>query len=180
MYDLADIAARLGIGHVVVDSGETARPDPEELDQPLALDMYDQWREMEQNNGKWRFTSPTNTVHAFARALVELDEEGGIQARHERYSENQRLLVDKMSRLHFETLLPRELQSPIITRFLHPQSPEFEFKRFHDSLKKQGFVIYPGKVTGADTFRIGTIGDVHGPDIERLAAAVAGSVYWRI
>ncbi|MFH1137291.1 MAG: 2-aminoethylphosphonate--pyruvate transaminase [Pseudomonadota bacterium] len=145
----------------------------------LSLDMHDQWREMEHKNGKWRFTSPTHTVRAFAQALVELDDEGGVPARHERYLQNQRLLVLGLRRLGFETLLPDEYHSPIITSFLYPRQPGFDFRRFYNLLKEQGFVIYPGKVTGADTFRIGDIGDVHRADVQRLLAAVEKAMYWK-
>ena len=59
----------------------------------LSLDLYDQWRTMEEQQGKWRFTSPTHTVRAFSQALCELDEEGGIEARYQRYKKNHATLV---------------------------------------------------------------------------------------
>lgn len=145
----------------------------------LSLDLYDQWREMEENKGKWRFTSPTHVVRAFAQALKELEEEGGVEARHRRYQENHRLLVEEMSWLNFSCLLPREYRSPIVTTFLGPAHPAYDFPQFYAALKKRGFVIYPGKVTSLDTFRIGTIGDVRPADIRRLVAAVKASMFWR-
>lgn len=143
-----------------------------------SLDLYEQWQTMEEQNGKWRFTSPTHTVRAFLCALDELGEEGGIHARHERYLENHRILVDGMRGLGFATFLPDAHQSPVITAFLSPAARSYEFKRFYDILKKEGFVIYPGKVTDADTFRIGNIGDVYPADMHRLLTAVAGAKYW--
>jgi 2-aminoethylphosphonate-pyruvate transaminase len=83
-----------------------------------------------------------------------------------------------MRQLGFECLLPDHLQSPIITAFLSPNHPDYEFKRFYQRLKKRGFVIYPGKVTDIDTFRIGNIGHVHKKDIERLVTAVEESMFW--
>lgn len=145
----------------------------------VSLDLHDQWSAMEKGKGKWRFTSPTHVVRAFAQALKELDEEGGIAARYARYTENQRRLVGGMENLGFRCLLPRELHSPIITGFLTPEESEYEFNRFYELLKQRGFVIYPGKVTGVDSFRIGTIGHVFPEDIDRLLAAVAESMYWR-
>jgi 2-aminoethylphosphonate-pyruvate transaminase len=137
----------------------------------LCLDLYDQWQAMDKG-GKWRYTSPTHIVRAFYQALDELEEEGGVEARHERYSHNHRLLVDGMASLGFETLLPPELQSPIITSFLYP-GPDFDFARFYQAVKRRGFVLYPGKISQADTFRIGNIGEVHPSDIERLLAVMA-------
>jgi 2-aminoethylphosphonate-pyruvate transaminase len=75
-------------------------------------------------------------------------------------------------------LLEERYQSPIITAFLTPTSPEYAFERFYQSLKQKGFVIYPGKVTSVDTFRIGNIGVVDGNDIQRLLSAVAESIDW--
>ncbi len=144
----------------------------------LCLDLHDQWEVMERQNGKWRFTSPTHVVKAFAQALIELEEEGGVPGRHERYRESHRVLVDGMENLGFECLLPEAHRSPIITSFLSPSHPGYEFKRFYSELKSRGFVIYPGKVTSADTFRIGNIGDIGSDCIQELLVAVRESMTW--
>tara|TARA_B110000196_G_C21111264_1_gene647947 strand:+ start:489 stop:1622 length:1134 start_codon:yes stop_codon:yes gene_type:complete len=144
----------------------------------LALDLYDQWQGMEKGRGKWRFTSPTHVVRAFYQALKELAEEGGVAARYARYCENQRRLVAGMEGLGFECVLSSEYHSPIITGFRDPQHADYAFQAFYDRLKAQGFVIYPGKVTGIDSFRIGTIGHVFPEDIDRLIVAVESSMYW--
>lgn len=145
----------------------------------VSLDLHAQWQTMEQQGGKWRFTSPTHTVLAFAQALRELDEEGGIAARHQRYSENQRILVDGMAALGFAPLLPEEWQSPIITAFYSPTHPDYRFADFYQRLKEQSFVIYPGKVSQADCFRIGNIGDVTPARVRALLAAMASACYWQ-
>lgn len=137
----------------------------------LSLDIYAQWQTMEKGGGKWRFTSPTHVVRAFFQALKELNEEGGIEARYERYQKNHRTLVDGMRALGFETLLPDASQGPIITSFLYPD-PSFDFQQFYDELKQRGFVIYPGKISDADTFRIGNIGDVFPADMDKLIEAI--------
>lgn len=144
----------------------------------LSLDLFDQWRAMEEGAGKWRFTSPTHTVRAFAQALVELEEEGGVAKRGERYRENHRVLVDGMERLGFRCFLREAHRSPIITTFHDPDSSTYVFTRFYADLKRKGFVIYPGKVTEANTFRIGTIGHVYPNDIRSLIAAIEDSVSW--
>ena len=145
----------------------------------VSLDLHAQWQTMEQQGGKWRFTSPTHTVLAFAQALRELDEEGGIAARHQRYSENQRILVAGMAELGFAPLLPEQWQSPIITAFYSPAHPDYRFADFYQRLKGQGFVIYPGKVSQADCFRIGNIGDVTPVRVRALLAAMASACYWQ-
>ncbi|MBU3855871.1 MULTISPECIES: 2-aminoethylphosphonate--pyruvate transaminase [Bacteroides] len=137
----------------------------------LSLDLYDQWETMEKGHGKWRFTSPTHVVRAFMQAMKELQIEGGVEARHARYCENHRILVEGMRSLGFKTLLPDNEQSPVITSFYYP-SADFDFKAFYYALKSKGFVIYPGKISQADTFRIGNIGDVFPADFIRLIEAV--------
>jgi 2-aminoethylphosphonate-pyruvate transaminase len=144
-----------------------------------SLDLYDQWLVMEEKNGKWRFTSPTHVVRAFAQALQELDDEGGIVHRYQRYSSNQRMLVRGMEDLGFRCLLPLKDQSPIITSFLSPVHPDYVFATFYEELKKRGFVIYPGKVSDHESFRIGTIGDVMDDDVQRLLQAIRESCYWK-
>ena len=137
----------------------------------LSLDIYDQWETMEKGHGKWRFTSPTHVVRAFMQALAELKEEGGVAARHARYCENHKTLVEGMRSLGYKTLLPDEWQSPVITSFHYPTAG-FDFASFYQKLKAKGFVIYPGKISQADTFRIGNIGDVHPDDFKRLVEII--------
>lgn len=137
----------------------------------LSLDLYDQWETMEKGHGKWRFTSPTHVVRAFMQALKELEEEGGVAARFARYSRNHQVLVEGMRSLGYRTLLPDADQSPVITSFYYPDAA-FDFKAFYLKLKERGFVIYPGKISQADTFRIGNIGDVYPEDFERLIACI--------
>ena len=123
----------------------------------LSLDLYDQWQAMNKNK-QWRFTPPTHVLLAFDQALNEFEEEGGVSGRGGRYRQNCDLLVSGMRELGFKTLLPDELQAPIIITFHMPKNPEFNFDAFYDGLKDQGYVIYPGKLTVADSFRMGCIG----------------------
>ncbi|NRF30635.1 2-aminoethylphosphonate--pyruvate transaminase [Vibrio coralliilyticus] len=166
-----------GFGFVIAKQSELERCQGQA--RSLSLDLYDQWKCMEVNHGKWRFTSPTHTVRAFYQALLELEQEGGVQARHTRYQTNQTTLVAGMRSLGFEPLLSDDLHSPIITSFYSPTHPDYQFKAFYDRLKEQGFVIYPGKVSNADCFRIGNIGEVYPQDIERLIGAIKNAIYWK-
>ncbi|MBY8001593.1 2-aminoethylphosphonate--pyruvate transaminase [Vibrio fluvialis] len=167
-----------GFGFVIAKQSELEQCQGQA--RSLSLDLYDQWQCMEKNHGKWRFTSPTHTVRAFYQALLELEQEGGIAARHQRYQANQTTLVRGMQSLGFTPLLDVSLHSPIITSFYSPTHPDYQFAEFYQRLKAQGFVIYPGKVSHADCFRIGNIGDVHPHDIERLIEAVQNAMYWNV
>ena len=137
----------------------------------LSLDLYDQWRGLE-GNGQWRFTPPTHVLAAFDQAMTEHEAEGGVAGRNRRYAENCRTLVDGMRALGFATLLPDAVQAPIIVTFHMPADPKFDFPAFYDRLVTRGYVIYPGKLTVAPTFRIGCIGRMEKQDIEAALAAI--------
>lgn len=123
----------------------------------LSLDLHAQWAAMEKT-GQWRFTPPTHVVAAFIEALRLFDEEGGVAARGARYTRNRDVLVSGMRELGFETLLDAAWLSPIIVTFFCPADPAFRFDRFYDLMKAAGYIIYPGKLTVVDSFRIGCIG----------------------
>lgn len=149
----------------------------------LSLDLHGQWLEMETKGGKWRYTSPTHVVRAFAQALDELDAEGGVTARNLRYAANHAALVTGLRGIGFKTLLPDALQSPIITSFVFPDDPRFNFQDLYDGLKSRRFVIYPGKVSQAETFRVGNIGHVFPPDMVELTRCFSEVVTehgWRL
>jgi 2-aminoethylphosphonate-pyruvate transaminase len=123
----------------------------------LSLDLHDQWTSMEKN-GQWRFTPPTHVIAAFDRALEQHAAEGGVAGRGGRYRRNCALLVAGLRALGFETLLPDRLQAPIIVTVKMPAAPTFHFETFYARRAQRGYVIYPGKLTVADSFRIGCIG----------------------
>src|SRR5262245_50726225 len=137
----------------------------------LSLDLFDQWQALEQS-GQFRFTPPTHVVLALARALQELAAEGGVPGRAARYRANQATLLAGMRALGFVEYLPPHLQGPIITSFRYPADPRFDFPTFSGQLNDLGFVIYPGKVSGADCFRIGTIGRIFPDDVRALLRAI--------
>jgi 2-aminoethylphosphonate-pyruvate transaminase len=138
----------------------------------LSLDLVAQWRGLESAIGEFRFTPPVQTVLAFRRAIAELEAEGGIAARNARYRANHAALLEEMRASGIADYLRPEDQSPIITSFRYPAHPAFNFERFYSSLSERGLVIYPGKLSYEDTFRIGTIGHLFPDDIRRLGAAV--------
>ena len=133
----------------------------------LSLDLYDQWETMNKD-GKWRFTSPTHVVLAFAQALREMEAEGGIVSRNKRYTDNNHLLIEKMKELGIRPYIDAGHQGPIITTFYYPEHHNFSFAEMYNYIKDRGYAIYPGKVTEADTFRIGNIGEIYEEDILKL------------
>lgn len=137
----------------------------------LSFDLYEQWVAMEKN-AQWRFTPPVQVIAGFNQALDEFEEEGGVAGRGGRYADNCKILIDGMRGLGFETLLPDTLQAPIIVTFLMPSDPSFDFQVFYDRLRDRGYVIYPGKLTVAETFRIGCIGKLGREQMQGVLVAI--------
>ena len=141
----------------------------------LSLDLLAQWRGLEAS-GQFRFTPPTHALLAFHQALLELEAEGGIEGRAARYRANYQALVTGMRALGFQEVLSPEDQGYIITSFRYPTHPNFDFDEFYRRLNAKGFVIYPGKVSDADSFRIGSIGRISVADVHSLLSAISQSL----
>jgi 2-aminoethylphosphonate-pyruvate transaminase len=137
----------------------------------LVLDLFDQ-AEAFARTGQYRFTPPIHVIVALGKAIEEHAVEGGVAGRGKRYRENSGVLIDGMRAMGFRTLLPDRLQAPIIVTFHMPTDPKFVFQRFYDALKDRGYVIYPGKLTVADSFRIGCIGRLYPQHMEGALLAV--------
>jgi 2-aminoethylphosphonate-pyruvate transaminase len=140
----------------------------------LVMDLLDQWQYM-QRTGQWRFTPPTHVVAALRAALDQYLGSGGQPARLSRYTENCAVLVSGMRALGFATFLPDALQAPIIVTFHSPPDPKYVFAEFYARVRERGFILYPGKLTEVDTFRVGCIGAI-GPDTLRAAVAAIAAV----
>jgi 2-aminoethylphosphonate-pyruvate transaminase len=143
--------------------------------QSLAMDLHDQHVYMEKT-GQWRFTPPTHVVAALAEAVTQFVEEGGQSARLARYSDNCKTLVDGMRALGFRPFLKSEIQAPIIVTFHAPGHRAYDFKRFYDGAKQRGFILYPGKLTQLETFRVGCIGAIERNEMQQAVNAVADAL----
>jgi len=137
----------------------------------LAMDLHDQWTYM-QKTTQWRFTPPTHVVAAFRAALDQFKAEGGQAARGARYRKNCETLIDGMAALGLRTFLPRELQAPVIVTFHAPSDPNYAFKAFYEKVKARGYVLYPGKLTQVETFRVGCIGAIDANEMRNVVSAV--------
>jgi 2-aminoethylphosphonate-pyruvate transaminase len=137
----------------------------------LSLDLFDQIKGFEKN-GQFRYTPPTHSILAFHQALNELDEEGGAPGRGARYQRNHQVLVEGMKKLGFSVYLDPKFQSYIIASFYFPNDTKFTFDDFYRRLSDKGFIIYPGKISQADTFRIGSVGRIFEADMRALLAAI--------
>ncbi len=136
--------------------------------QSLAMDLFDQYQYMEKTT-QWRFTPPTHVVVALHEAIAQFEAEGGQPARLARYQRNYETLVRGMAKLGFKPFLDPSVQAPIIVTFHAPPDALYDFKRFYAAARARGFILYPGKLTTVETFRVGCIGAI-GPD--EMAQAV--------
>jgi 2-aminoethylphosphonate-pyruvate transaminase len=141
----------------------------------LAMDLFDQWQYM-QKTGQWRFTPPTHVVAALRAAIDQYQAQGGQPARLARYTENCATLVAGMRALGLRTFLPDALQAPIIVTFHSPPDPGYNFSEFYQRVRDLGFILYPGKLTAVDTFRIGCIGAIGADALRQAVAAVAATL----
>ena len=159
-----------GMGFVFIR--KAILPQCEGNNNSLAMDLYDQYIYMEKT-GQWRFTPPTHVLVALNEAIAQFEEEGGQAARLKRYQSNCRTLVEGMATLGFKPFLDPAIQAPIIVTFHAPADPRYQFKTFYDIAKKNGFILYPGKLTQVETFRVGCIGAIGPAEMAQAVHAVA-------
>jgi 2-aminoethylphosphonate-pyruvate transaminase len=138
----------------------------------LAMDLYDQWTYME-SNGRWRYTPPTHVVAALRAAVDQFNAAGGQAARGARYQANCDTLIEGMAGLGFRPFLAKAVQSPIIVTFHSPADPHYSFARFQSRLRERGYILYPGKLTKVETFRVGCIGAIDANEMRNVVGAVA-------
>jgi 2-aminoethylphosphonate-pyruvate transaminase len=141
----------------------------------LSLDLYDQWTYMEKTT-QWRFTPPTHIVAAFHQALTQFAAQGGQPARLARYQKNYEALMNGMQELGLKPFLDPKIQAPIIVTIHAPDSSNYEFKRFYNQVRDKGFVLYPGKLTQAETFRVGCIGAIGADEMRQAVHAIGDAL----
>jgi 2-aminoethylphosphonate-pyruvate transaminase len=141
----------------------------------LVMDLVDQWQYM-QKTSQWRFTPPTHVVAALRAAINQYQEQGGQPARLKRYTGNCAALVSGMRALGFQTFLPDALQAPIIVTFHSPPDPKYDFIEFYGRVRDRGFILYPGKLTAVDTFRVGCIGAIGADTLRQAVSAIADAL----
>jgi 2-aminoethylphosphonate-pyruvate transaminase len=138
----------------------------------LALDLHDQYVYMEKTT-QWRYTPPTHVVAALRVAVDQFKEEGGQPARLARYTRNGETLVRGLAELGFRTFLSPAVQAPIIVTFHAPADPAYDFRTFYEKTRERGYILYPGKLTQVETFRVGCIGAIDENEMRNVVSAVA-------
>ena len=141
----------------------------------LALDLYDQWTYMERTT-QWRYTPPTHVVAAVDAALEQYVAAGGQPAHYRRYAANCETLISGMTEMGFKVFLDARIQAPIIVTFHAPADPKYAFKPFYDEVRNRGFILYPGKLTELETFRVGCIGAIGPEEMRQAVNAVRDSL----
>jgi 2-aminoethylphosphonate-pyruvate transaminase len=162
-----------GMGFVIARKAVLERAEGRSTS--LALDLYDQWSYMERTT-QWRYTPPTHIVVAFNAALDQFVGEGGQPARLARYTANCEALIDGMRALGLRTFLDDTIQAPIIVTFHAPADPRYDFKAFYAKVRERGFILYPGKLTQVETFRVGCIGAIGSEEMRSAVHAIADTL----
>jgi 2-aminoethylphosphonate-pyruvate transaminase len=162
-----------GIGFVLARRSVLERC--EGVSHSLAMDLFDQWTYMTRTT-QWRYTPPTHVVAALDAALTQYFEEGGLEARGARYAANCRQLLEGLRALGLRSFLPAEIQAPIIVTVHAPQDPRYEFKRFYQAVKERGFILYPGKLTTVETFRVGCMGQLGAAGVPGAVTAIGAGL----
>ena len=158
-----------GMGFVLVK--KTVLEGSQGNSHSLALDLYDQYTYM-QKTTQWRFTPPTHVVAAFRTALDQFLEEGGQPVRGERYRRNYETLVQGMAVLGFRPFLSPDVQAPIIVTFHAPADARYDFRTFYEKVRSRGYILYPGKLTQVETFRVGCIGAIDDNEMRNVVSAI--------
>ncbi len=146
-----------GMGFVIARRAALERS--EGVSHSLAMDLYDQWTYMTRTT-QWRYTPPTHVVAALDTAVTQYFAEGGLAARGGAYATNCRRLLEGLAGLGLRSFLPAAIQAPIIVTVHAPDSPNYNFGRFYDAVKARGYILYPGKLTTVETFRVGCMGQL--------------------
>jgi len=141
----------------------------------LAMDLHDQYTYM-QKTTQWRFTPPTHVVAALRAAVDQFLAEGGQPVRGGRYQKNCRALVDGMASLGFRPFLEAEVQAPVIVTFHAPTDSKYDFKAFYAAVRERGYILYPGKLTQIETFRVGCIGAIDDNEMRNVVTAISQSL----
>ena len=141
----------------------------------LVMDLLDQWQYM-QKTGQWRFTPPTHVLAALRAAIDQYQMQGGLPARLARYTQNCAALVSGMRALGFKTFLPDAVQAPIIVTFHAPPDPAYDFTEFYRQVRERGFILYPGKLTAVETFRVGCIGAISAETLKQAVGAIGDAL----
>ncbi len=141
----------------------------------LAMDLHDQWTYMEKTT-QWRYTPPTHVVAALRAAVDQFKAAGGQPARGARYKANCDALIEGMAALGFRPFLPKAIQAPIIVTFHAPADPAYNFKAFYEKVRDRGYILYPGKLTKVETFRVGCIGAIDANEMRNVVSAVAATL----
>ena len=141
----------------------------------LAMDLHDQWTYMNRTT-QWRFTPPTHVVAALDAALAQHRAEGGVAARGAAYAANCGRLLRGLESLGLRSFLPAAIQAPIIVTVHAPDDPGYDFKRFYNAVKERGYILYPGKLTNVETFRVGCMGQLGPAGMDGAVAAIGAGL----
>lgn len=123
--------------------------------------QYDFFRK----TGEMHFTPPVQTIYSVKQALKEYWEEGERE-KWNRHTRVFQAIHEGIERLGFRCLIDRKLQSGLVVAVHYPDDDNWDFQKIHDYCYMRGFTIYPGKISGKDSFRLCALGAINEEDIK--------------
>ena len=124
-----------------------------------------------ERTGEMHFTPPVQTIYAARQALDEYFAEGE-EAKWARHTRVMKAIQDGLAALGFREAIRREIQVGLVASVIYPDDENWNFEKVHDYCYERGFTIYPGKITGANTFRLCALGAIDVSDIEDFFAVL--------
>lgn len=124
-----------------------------------------------EKTGEMHFTPPVQTIYAARQALDEYFAEGE-EAKWARHTRVMNAIHDGLAALGFREAIRREIQVGLVASVIYPDDENWNFEKVHDYCYERGFTIYPGKITGANTFRLCALGAIDVSDIEDFFAVL--------
>lgn len=124
-----------------------------------------------ERTGEMHFTPPVQTIYAARQALDEYFAEGE-EAKWARHTRVMNAIHDGLAALGFREAIRREIQVGLVASVIYPDDENWNFEKVHDYCYERGFTIYPGKITGANTFRLCALGAIDVSDIEDFFAVL--------
>lgn len=154
-----------GIAFVI--TRDTAINDFEGNCRSLYLDLFVHYQNQQHN--KVAFTPAVQILYALQAALIELEQQGGWQARNQYYATLSTELRHAFQQAGIELAIPEHQCASMLSAFKLPEGIDFD--QLHQRYKDNGYVIYPGQLKlGATIFRIATMGELTLDDIKAIAS----------
>lgn len=124
-------------------------------------------QEFYNKHGQMEFTPPIQTLYALRQSLDEIFAEG-IENKYKRHKKAYETMDKGLRELGFKYYIPKEAESGLLLPVLFPNDSNWSFVKLVNLVREEGFVIYPGQISGLPAFRLSIFGAIDATDITRF------------